>query len=116
MTMTNEPPIDTRTATHGDYTNSAQVAQHLKLTIRNAHNWNRLSNDKREALDLIMTKVSRIMSGEPNEPDHWLDIEGYAKLARERVTETSAAREARMEASGHRVIPTVLVKPWDKKS
>ena len=113
--MTIEPPIDERHETHGDYANSAQVSQQLKNTIHNAHNWHRLSNDKREALDLIMTKISRIMSGEPNEPDHWLDIEGYARLARERVTETSAAREARMEASGHRITPTVLVKPWDKR-
>ena len=113
--MTNEPPIDTRAATHCDYTETAQVAQHLKPTIRNARNWNRLSNDKREALDMIMSKVARIMSGEPNEPDHWVDIEGYARLARDRLSETTAAREARMAADGHRVTPTVLVKPWDKR-
>lgn len=138
--MTTEPPIDERHETHGDYTNTAQVSQHLKNTMRNARNWNRLSCDKKESLDLIMTKVSRIMSGEPNEPDHWLDIEGYAKLARERLGETTAAREARLSDDGHRVkltpreidiqirneiekkveegqriTPTVLVKPWDKK-
>jgi len=131
--MTTEPPIDERHETHGDYTNTAQVSQHLKTTMRNARNWNRLSCDKKESLDLIMTKVGRIMSGEPNEPDHWLDIEGYAKLARERLSETTAAREVRMEASGHRrtltpaerearlsndghrITPTVLVRPWERK-
>jgi hypothetical protein len=114
--MTTEPPIDERHETHGDYTNTAQVSQHLKTTMRNARNWNRLSCDKKESLDLIMTKVSRIMSGEPNDPDHWLDIEGYAKLARERVTETSAAREARLSNDGHRLPnPTVLVRPWERK-
>lgn len=110
-----QPPLDARGATHGDYTDTAQVAQHLKTTLRNARNWNRLSNDKREALDMIMSKAARIMCGEPNEPDHWIDIEGYAKLARLRVTETTAAREARLEASGHRVTPTVLIKPWERK-
>lgn len=92
---TTAPPLEARATTHGDYTDTAQIAQHLKTTIRNARNWNRLSNDKREALDMIMSKVARIMSGEPNEPDHWLDIEGYAKLARDRLTETAAQREAR---------------------
>ena len=115
MTDNTQPPLEARAATHGDYTDTAQVAQHLKTTIRNARNWNRLSNDKREALDMILSKVARIMSGEPNEPDHWVDIEGYARLARDRLTETTAAREARMAASGHRVIPTVLVKPWERK-
>ena len=95
--MAIDPPIEARHETHGDYTNTAQVSQHLKTTMRNARNWNRLSNDKRESLDMIMTKVARIMSGEPNEPDHWLDIEGYAKLARERLSETQAQREARSQ-------------------
>ena len=95
--MTIDPPIGERHETHGDYTNTAQVSQHLKTTIRNARNWARLSNDKRESLDMIMTKVSRIMSGEPNEPDHWLDIEGYARLARERLIETQAQRETRSQ-------------------
>jgi hypothetical protein len=26
-----------------------------------------------------------IVSGNPNEPDHWLDIEGYARLGRESI-------------------------------
>ena len=101
--MTIEPPLAARHETHGDYTDTAQIAQHLKTTIRNARNWARLSNDKREALDLIMTKVARIMSGEPNEPEHWLDLEGYARLARERLGETQAAREKRMYDGGHRL-------------
>lgn len=95
--MTIDPPIGERHETHGDYTNTAQVSQHLKTTMRNARNWARLSNDKRESLDMIMTKVARIMSGEPNEPDHWLDIEGYARLARERLIETQAQRETRSQ-------------------
>ena len=115
MTDTTQPPLDARHETHGDYTNTAQVSQHLKNTIRNARNWNRLSCDKKESLDLIMTKISRIMSGEPNEPDHWLDLEGYARLARERLGETTAAREARLSNDGHRITPTVLVRPWERK-
>ena len=94
--MTDQPPIGARHETHGDYADTARYAQHLKTTMHNARNWVRLSPDKREALDLIATKLARILSGEPNEPDHWLDLEGYARLARERLTETMAAREARL--------------------
>jgi hypothetical protein len=35
----------------------------------------------REALDMIAHKLGRIIAGDPNEPDHWVDIAGYAQLA-----------------------------------
>ena len=104
--MTTQPPIAARHETHGDYIDTARYAQHIKTTMHNTRNWIRLSPDKREALDLIATKLARILSGEPNEPDHWLDIEGYARLARERLGETAAQREKRMYDGGHRVTPT----------
>lgn len=34
-----------------------------------------------ESLDMILHKCGRILSGDPNEPDHWRDIEGYARIA-----------------------------------
>ena len=40
-----------------------------------------LSATQLESMDLILTKIARILSGDPNEPDHWRDIEGYARLA-----------------------------------
>ena len=100
--MITKPPIAARHETHGDYADTARYAQHLKTTMHNTRNWIRLSPDKREALDLIATKLARILSGEPNEPDHWLDLEGYARLARERLGETAAQREKRMVEGGYR--------------
>lgn len=40
-----------------------------------------LTGTQLESLDLILTKIARILSGDPNEPDHWRDIEGYARIA-----------------------------------
>jgi hypothetical protein len=97
---TTPPPIAKRAETHGDYSKTAEIAQHIKVTYRNAPNWYRLSYSQKEALDLITTKIARILSGEPNEPDHWLDIEGYARLARERLGETRAQREKRLYEQG----------------
>lgn len=34
----------------------------------------------REAIHMMQHKIARIISGDPFEPDHWLDIEGYARL------------------------------------
>jgi len=40
-----------------------------------------------ESLDLICTKLSRIVTGDCNHQDHWLDIAGYATLISDRLKE-----------------------------
>ena len=81
-----EKVISTREATHGSYADTARVAQTLKRVLRNetAH-YETLNSRQRESLDLICTKLARIVSGNANEPDHWLDIQGYAKIAIDEV-------------------------------
>ena len=65
---------------HGDYLKVATVAQ----SIKDALDWQqgKLSPAQRESLDLIATKMARIACGDPDNIDHWLDIEGYARLVR----------------------------------
>jgi hypothetical protein len=29
---------------------------------------------------MILMKLARVIAGNPNEPDHWRDIAGYAEL------------------------------------
>jgi hypothetical protein len=36
---------------------------------------------------MIIHKIGRIVTGNPDVPDHWLDIEGYARLVRDRLGE-----------------------------
>ena len=69
-----------REATHGHYPVQAEFSQDFKEQLRAHRNWENLSYDQRESLELICMKVSRIMHGNPNEPDHWKDIAGYATL------------------------------------
>jgi hypothetical protein len=40
---------------------------------------------QREALDMILHKIARIVNGNPNETDHWHDIAGYATLVEQRA-------------------------------
>ncbi len=70
-----------REKTHGDYAVTALVAKQIKDAIRGAPNWNALSARQQESLDLIASKIARIMSGDPNEPDHYIDCIGYLELA-----------------------------------
>jgi hypothetical protein len=70
-----------RSKTHGDFEDNARTMQKLKHVIRKANNWVDLSDVQKEALDMICVKIGRIVTGNPYEPDHWLDISGYATLA-----------------------------------
>ena len=90
----NQPAPDTisailaeRSKTHGDFTDNARVMQSLKRIVHSEAGWDKLTDVQREALHMILHKVGRIISGNPNTQDHWDDIAGYAKLASERIVQ-----------------------------
>lgn len=70
-----------RNKVHGAFENNADIAQQLKAVLRYGTNFDRLSAVHAQALEAIMDKTSRILAGDPDFPDHWHDIQGYAKLA-----------------------------------
>lgn len=99
--------LKSRANTHGNFKDNGLIMQLLKNTMRmNGRNWPHptvmtggnpvsisehstgysnlgtalLSFEQCEALDMIQHKIGRILSGNPNEPDHWHDIAGYATL------------------------------------
>jgi hypothetical protein len=47
--------------------------------------WKNLVSDQREALDMIVHKIGRIINGDPNYIDSWQDIIGYAQLVKDRL-------------------------------
>ena len=75
--------IETREETHGSYTDTANVAQDTKAVWHFSNGWYKLTNRERESLDLIATKVARILSGDAEFKDHWTDIAGYAEISKE---------------------------------
>jgi len=82
-----------RNKTHGDFCDDAHTSQDLKRVIQSSVNWHELSDIQREALHLIATKISRILSGNPNHADSWHDIAGYAELVAESLIPASAKPE-----------------------
>lgn len=70
---------------HGDFADHARVTQAIKRAMRNSPNWDKLSDMQKESLEMNAHKVGRILSGDPNFIDHWLDIEGYMRICRERL-------------------------------
>lgn len=77
---------DIRGKTHGDFGATARLAQTLKGMIGQSGGYFGMSLAHRECLELICTKIARISEGDSNFADHWNDIEGYARLAKDRCT------------------------------
>ena len=67
---------------HGDWLVQSSLGNRLKGLMRDGSNWPDLRPHQQEALDMIATKISRILSGDPAHEDHWDDIMGYALLGK----------------------------------
>lgn len=79
--------LDTRASNYGSFLGLAQVTQRLKAVAHQfagQHN-KTFDADQAEALDLIFTKIGRILNGDPNYVDSWTDIAGYATLVADRL-------------------------------
>ena len=69
----------------GYYPHTATVSQYLKDIVR--ANWEglKMEDPQAEAMDMIVHKIARIVSGDSTFQDHWLDIAGYAMLAHDNL-------------------------------
>lgn len=76
--------LDERASTYGSFKDVATVAQEMKALIRMCNN-SELDDDQQEALDMIASKIGRILNGDPNYVDSWVDIAGYAQLVADRL-------------------------------
>lgn len=71
--------LNEREATHGNFSDTSFRAQEIKRVFHNGRNWRALTHTQREALDMMASKLSRILEGNPSEIDHWADLSGYAE-------------------------------------
>jgi len=79
--------LDARAVDYGKFIEGAEVMQMLKRVVQNALS-NRdktLAHEQAESLDMIIHKIGRIINGNPDVVDHWLDIAGYAQLVADRL-------------------------------
>jgi transposase len=79
--------LDERGARYGNFIDQARIAQQLKNV---AHTFamqqgKTFDVDQAEAIDMILSKLARILNGDPHYADNWIDIAGYAKLVADRL-------------------------------
>jgi hypothetical protein len=79
--------LDSRAKDYGKFIEGAEIMQMLKRVVHNyiEDRGTPLAFDQREAIDMIIHKMGRIINGNPDKVDHWVDIAGYATLVAERL-------------------------------
>lgn len=79
--------LDQRGSRYGSFVTHAEITQMFKNVV--AHELTKkskvLAADQQEALDMIFHKIGRIINGDPDYADSWIDIAGYAKLVADRL-------------------------------
>jgi len=88
MSDTIDAVLAERGKRYGTFKNHAQLSQLLKGVMQSRPSYQSLRADQREALEMIAHKIARILNGDPNYADNWVDIAGYAKLVADRLQGT----------------------------
>ena len=65
---------------YGPFSTHADITQQIKRVMKATPNWNHLTYAQCESLEMIAHKIGRILNGDPNYADSWVDIAGYAQL------------------------------------
>ena len=74
-----------RGSRYGEFKNHAEIAQGLKHEMHVSPGWKRLDKDMKEALEMVQHKIARILNGDPQYLDNWVDGSGYIKLVADRL-------------------------------
>ena len=87
--------LEQREAQYGSFSFVARTAQEIKSCIFLCVRSSRYDfmSDQVESLDMIASKISRILNGNPNHIDNWDDIAGYAKLVADRLRQEAKEDE-----------------------
>ena len=80
-----EQVLEERGKDYGDYVGKALFIQGVKYLMRTSPSWGAMDADMRESMEMIAHKMGRVMYGDPNYADSWIDIAGYAKLVADRL-------------------------------
>lgn len=79
--------LDSRAKTYGVFRDNARLAQALKRAMADhaADMQITFGDDQWESLEMIASKMARIVNGDSDHVDSWLDIAGYATLIADRL-------------------------------
>ena len=79
--------LNERGSRYGNFLDHARITQKLKSVAHQfaGEQGKTFDADQAEAIDMIFHKLGRILNGDPNYADSWIDIAGYAQLVADRL-------------------------------
>ena len=79
--------LNERGGRYGEFKTHAEITQKIKEALFGGASFAYLEYDQKEALEMIAHKLGRIVNGDPNYLDSWVDIVGYTQLVIDRLKE-----------------------------
>lgn len=83
-----------RGSRYGDFGVQARTAQHIRDAFESSPNWPSLPHYMKEALSLMSTKFSRMLTGDPMYMDNVVDLIGYMTLMQKEMEKWHESEEA----------------------
>ena len=83
-----------RGKTHGGFKDHAKLSQNLKEVARSSKNWANLQDFQKEAIEMSLHKLARILSGNAKYVDSWRDMAAYIELARGELSAQDGALDS----------------------
>lgn len=77
--------LNERQNVYGDFADVSDATQNMEDILIEMSSYSKSSPDKREAAHMILQKLARAFSGDPDYADNWHDIQGYAKLVEDNL-------------------------------
>lgn len=88
MAQVNET-LEERGKKYGNYRDQTEIIKNVENAIHGSGGagvkWLEMAPDQKDALYMIIVKMSRILNGDPDYSDNWHDIAGYATLVADRL-------------------------------
>jgi len=72
--------LGSRKETYGDWKDQSHLTQIFKDAAKQNKGWKNMDESQMESLEMIFSKIARIINGDSNYKDSWTDIIGYATL------------------------------------
>lgn len=81
--------LEQRRKQNGDYVNHAIAKERITLELAKLPEWGNATPVHRQGAIMVIDKLCRAFNGDFNFLDHWLDIQGYAKLVENYCSEVN---------------------------
>ncbi len=86
MVNTIDDTLAQRGSQYGKFIDQSKISEAIKAVMHAGPSWGDMASDQREAMDMIAVKIARLLNGNPNHIDSWVDISGYSMLISKRLT------------------------------